>query len=122
MFIPAFLLQDECSFPQSELTEVGPSASSLIPFSEMDVDERPEDKREADKITAFITDDCKCPLNCSSLFSRRHYETIRSQCAELSHDMLDMLIMGQLMALTPRIPSSDINITSYMHMGQKVNA
>ena len=52
MFIPAFLLQDECSFPQSELTEVGPSASSLPPFSEMDVDERPEDKREADKITA----------------------------------------------------------------------
>ena len=77
---------------------------------------RPEDIKEDEAITSFMAHGCGCPLSCSDKFLRHHYELIRNQCAELTHEMLDMVIMGQLMALTPL----NTNTTKYMHQGEKV--
>ena len=32
------------------------------------------------------------------MFSKGHYQELRWQCAELTHDELDMVLMGQIMA------------------------
>ena len=79
--------------------------------SGIELELRQKDIREDETITEFVEEGCGCPLNCSSTFSRNYYELTRGQCAELSHETLDIVIIGQLMALTPAIPSSDINIT-----------
>ena len=113
---------DEENLP--DLSELNASDQFFCNVSSDDIEPeaRPEDQREADTIDRFMAEGCKCPLNCSLKFSRPHYELTRSQCAELTHETLDMVIMGQLMALTPVVPSSDINITHYMHQGEKVRA
>ncbi len=100
----------------------------------MPFDLRPVDEMEGEKIRRFISEGCGCHINndhnCSSLFSLSHYRSNRDICAELEHDSLDLVIMGQLMALTF---NTDIIIdknnqshdrqrlsTQYMHLGQKV--
>ena len=95
---------------------------------------RPVDEQEEDKIKRFVEIGCGCQsnseLNCSSLFSLSHYREIRNSCAELDHDSLDLVVMGQLMALTTNSTTvTDKNdqaqerqrqSTVYMHLGQKV--
>ena len=55
------------------------------------------------KLTSFLQQGCGCKRNrgqpCFTAFSRQHYETSRMQCAELSRDELDLVILGQLAAL-----------------------
>ncbi len=77
---------------------------------------RKEDEREYEVITHFLTSGCKCPTNCSSKFSRQHYERLRCQCAELNHEVLDMVIMGQLMAFS----RPEHKVYHYLHIGEKV--
>ena len=75
----------------------------------------PEQTRheEADTITKFL--DTECQRKCCKRFPRHHYELIHSQCAELTREMLDMVVIGQVMALTTQLGS-----TIYMHQGEKV--
>ena len=77
---------------------------------------RPEDIKEVEAITSFMAYGCGCPLSCSDKFLWHLYELIRNQCAELTHKMPDMVIMGQLTALTP----VNTHTTKYMHQGEKV--
>ena len=55
------------------------------------------------KLTSFLNKGCGCKRNrgqpCFAAFSREQYETSRMQCAELSRDELDLVILGQLAAL-----------------------
>ena len=81
-------------------------------------DQRPEDKKESETVEYFYQQGCGCPEKCSSKFSLTHYTTLRSQCAELDHNALDMVIMGQLMALTKTYLEK--HQTTYMHLGEKV--
>ena len=80
-------------------------------------DERHEDAVEAATITKFLAEGCKCEHDCYTLFPRSHYEKNRNICAELPREMLDMLIVGKLEALTPL----DGKETLYMHRKKKVN-
>ncbi len=77
--------------------------------------ERHEDAIEAAKVSTFMNSGCDCHQSCYKLFTRSHYELIRNQCAELEHDTLDMVIMGQVMALTTKRMT-----TLYSHQGHKV--
>ena len=79
-------------------------------------DARPEDETESRKITEFLDTGCQCDLECYELFPRAHYELIRNQCSELSHEALNMVIMGQLMALTHGGSAQ----TLFMHQGRQV--
>ena len=107
-----------------------PQGRCDIPF-----DVRPADEREDERIRRFITKGCGCLINddrnCSLLFPFSHYRLNRDSCAELELDSLDLVIMGQLMALTV---NTDVILnknretqerqrtsTQYLHLGQKVN-
>ena len=80
-------------------------------------DQRQEDMDESRKITRFLTKGCKCRLGCYKYFPRSHYELIRNQCSELSREALDMVVMGQLLALTP---TGKERCRLLMHQGKQV--
>ena len=69
-------------------------------------------------ITQFLTAGCKCEMNCCKKFRQPYYEVQCNQCAELSHESLDIAIMAQLMAFGGR---DERKIANYMHLGEKVN-
>ena len=77
---------------------------------------RKEDDRENEAITQFQIVGCQCPNKCWQNYSRHYYESQRCQCAELSHELLDMAIMGQLMSFGRH----DARIKHYLHLGEKV--
>jgi len=90
--------------------------SNDIPLS---LEYRYEDESEARAITAFLEVGCQCESLCYDFFSRSHYELVRSQCSELTHESLDLVVMGQLMALTPGGGRSAQ--CTFMHKGRQVN-
>ena len=63
--------------------------------------------REKERIEAYVLCGCSCKYgsdesSCHSLFSATQYAEIRNECRELSRDELDLVIMGELRALTFR--------------------
>ena len=63
--------------------------------------------REKERIEAYVLCGCSCQYGvdespCHSLFSAIKYEEMRNECRELSQDKLDLVIMGELRALTFR--------------------
>ena len=103
---PSLANTQQCSGPQ-----IPPPSTGEVSF-----DLRHEDVEEARKISTFLADGCKCELNCFDYFSRAHYELVRSQCAELNHKTLDMVVMGQLMAFT----ADNSSHSQYMHKGREI--
>ena len=91
---------------------VSPSAKEIVTASllsgslsdaDVSVTMRPLDVEEEESVKTFADRGCKCTLGhnkspCCHLFSVDHYLSIRSSFAELSHDELDMMVMGQIMA------------------------
>ena len=66
---------------------------------------RPRDEEEEACIQDFVVRGCGCDVgpnrsHCSRLFPVEHYRSFRSTFAELSHDELDLVVMGQVMAHT----------------------
>ena len=63
--------------------------------------------REKESVEAFVLCGCSCQYGpdecpCHSLFSTTQYAEMRNECRELSRDELDLVIMGELRALTFR--------------------
>ena len=83
------------STPMSITEDTAIHSSSLSDTITCDL--RPQDEIEKKKIEAFCEQGCGCPENCSANYTLHHYKTLRSQCSELDHDTLDMVIMGQIM-------------------------
>ena len=69
----------------------------------VDIVSRPVDNEDT-KLSRFTQRGCGCTLlnngPCYSQFSLDHYRTMRNNCAELSWRQLNMVLSGQLMALT----------------------
>ena len=62
---------------------------------------------EEEKVASFVAGGCSCRLGpgnspCHKLFSASEYSEIRDECRELSREELDLVIMGELRALTVR--------------------
>ena len=86
----------------AEIVEAG------IAHGQLDVDSIPIDQRELDSaeehiIQRFVRDGCKCDLGpnrgpCSSSITVDHFHSVRCQMAEMTHDELDLVVMGQVMA------------------------
>jgi len=98
----------------------------------VDIVSRPIDDEEEEKLSRFTQRGCGCTIvnngPCSSQFSLGHYRTMRDNCAELSWTELNMVLSGQLMALTsdPELSHSHpanerkLSVTKYYHCGQRV--
>ena len=50
------------------------------------------------KLSEFLANGCGCAKKCYKFFDTEHYQDIRDQCAELSKDELDLVLLGQIMA------------------------
>ena len=63
---------------------------------------------EVGRIARFLAAGCSCKLAnggpCCKIFSPAQYRSQRDECRELTHDELDLVVMGELRALTQRDP------------------
>ena len=62
-------------------------------------EEREIDVKEKQKIETYLREGCGCAKQCSSQFDESFLVKMRSDCAELTHQELDLLVMGQLLAV-----------------------
>ena len=67
------------------------------------IDQRELDETEEQLIQKFVQGGCHCVFGanqspCSSTITADHYRSVRCQMAELTHDELDLVVMGQVMA------------------------
>ena len=57
---------------------------------------------QGNDLAKFLAKGCGCKKACGrpcyTLFPKEHYQEIRWQCAELTRNELDMVLMGQIMA------------------------
>ena len=75
-------------------------SNSVILTSVRDID-----KREEDILDWYSSQGCSCSLGqddspCFAQFSRDHYATMREDCAQLTREEKNILIMGQIMAMS----------------------
>ncbi len=91
-----------------------------------DVDVEPTclDIEEKELVKAFLGAGCGCQLweqrCCSLQFSVKHVEEVRSQCASLSRNELDMVLLGQIMAASNT--SNIVVATSGHQMTNRIKA
>ena len=67
------------------------------------IDQREVDDTEEQLIQQFVQDGCKCDLGlnkspCCTSITVEHIWSVRHQMLELTHDELDLVVMGQVMA------------------------
>ena len=59
------------------------------------------DREEEDKVANFLGTGCGCTLYfggpCNKAFSAEHLRSIRTQCQDLDHTSLDLVLLGQIM-------------------------
>ena len=78
---------------------------------------READDQEREAVEEFVRAGCGCRWNCSSKFDAEHFTEMRDQCYELTHDELDLFLMGQIMASTVK---KERNSSHFYHLGEKV--
>ena len=81
--------------------------SGAVELSSVVVESEESPDQEEARIDLFLSSGCSCqygPRNtpCHRLFSAAQYREMRDECRELTRDELDLVIMGQLRALTLR--------------------
>ena len=94
------------------------------------IDQRDLDVTEEQLIQEFIRDGCKCDLGpsrtpCSSSITADHLRAVRCQKADLTHDELDLVVMGQVMAgcfssQTFRKQERSRSFTIFHHNGARI--
>ena len=91
-----------------------------------------EQSAELSKCREFVMNTCGCTRSsgkpCSTLFTEEHYVDLRAQASFLTHEQLDLVILGSIMATvnkdelrptyTRHIPAKRQRmVTTYMHHG-----
>ena len=117
-------------------TGQGPSSASLGDHNtSVEFDSSLEDEEERQKIEEFIQRSCKCSSSpskspCNKLFDKDTIAEARRNCLQLTSSQLELLIMGQILALRTHkdtIPASYKGTaskfrphTSFMFQGIKI--
>ena len=86
----------------AEIVQAG-VAQGQLDVTTVPIDQRDLDVTEEQLIQEFVRDGCKCDLGssrtpCSSSITVDHLRAVRCQMADLTHDELDLVVMGQVMA------------------------
>ena len=125
---------------EEEPTRADPTAAEIVQAgvaqSQLDVTTVPIDQRDLDVteeqlIQEFVRDGCKCDLGpsrtpCSSSITVDHLRAVRCQMmADLTHDELDLVVMGQVMAgcfssATFRKQERSRSFTIFHHNGTRI--
>ena len=85
------------------------------------VELRALDEEELKDTSEYAVGGCNCKLApdggpCCRQFSPQQYQDMRSQCAQLSHNELDMVVMGQVFAMS----DSQLTRHSITHRKKKI--
>ena len=94
--------EDEEEPTAAEIVRDGVTQGQLDVVS-LSIDQRELDATEERLIQEFTRDGCKCDLGpnhspCCTSIKAEHFRSVRCQLAELTHDELDFVVMGQVMA------------------------
>ena len=65
--------------------------------AEKEEDTRAIDVKEKERVQAYMAEGCGYSKECSSRFDEAYLTKMRSDCAELTHEQLDLAVMGQLL-------------------------
>ena len=79
--------------------EPTPTGTSSGQTQVLQNEEREIDVKERQIIEEYFMEGCGCLRRCSSHIDESFLSKMRSNCAELTHDQLDLLVMGQLLAV-----------------------
>ena len=106
---PEFQEGDNHSPTAEDIVSASLASGALSEMCEIAVSHRSLDDQEEARVRAFVDRCCECDNGpaktpCSMLFPVEHYRSLRATFAELSHDELDLLVMGQVMAHTFQSP------------------
>ncbi len=114
----------------SELSADEIVQSRFSEFLPMHVDDSEEDAKEEMLIQKFVENGCGCNLGssknqCSYNITINHFREVRYNMAELTHDELDVVIMGQVMAgtfqeSTFRSETRQRGYTAFFHQGSRI--
>ena len=89
---------------ESECPSMHGEQRGTPPLHHEQTEHRSLDEEEEKKITEFINTGCGCTLNirshCSSVFSKKHYATMRADAFALTWNELNLAVMSEVMALT----------------------
>lgn len=88
-----------------EIVSASLSSGALLTVCDIDPTTTEREDEEEACIQDFAVQGCGCDVGpgrsqCSRLFPVEHYRSCRSTFAELRHDKLDLLVIGQVMAHT----------------------
>ena len=116
-----------------------PTAAEIVQAGvargQLDVASVPMDQRELDVteerlIQEFVRDGCKCDLGpnrspCSTSITVDHFRSLRCQMADPTHEELDLVVMGQVMAgcfsaETFRKQERSRSFTIFYHNGTRI--
>ena len=115
----------------AEIVQAG-VATGQIETSSVPIDKRNLDEAEEQLIWQFAQDGCKCDLGpnkrpCCTTISVEHFRSVRCQMLELTHDELDLVVMGQVMAgcfsgetSLHRGQQRGKSYTTFTHQGQRI--
>ena len=113
----------------AEIVQAG-VAQGQLDVTTVPIDQRDLDVTEEQLIQEFVRDGCKCDLGpsrtpCSSSITVDHLRAVRCQMADLTHDELDLVVMGQVMAgcfssATFRKEERSRSFTIFHHNGARI--
>lgn len=105
--------EPEDSSPQTaeEIVSASLLSGSLTDICDVSVTVRSIDSEEEELVKVFADHGCKCEFGphkspCCKSFSADHYLSVRGAFMEMTHDELDLIIMGQITAHCFQSPSA----------------
>ena len=103
--------EDDNDIENEELVMIAWRTASTL-STDTDIDPTVADVNESELVSDFMAKGYGCHSQCLSMLSEEHVTDVRSHCASLTHDELDLVILGQLMALSN---CSDVVSTTSRH-------
>ena len=97
---PVLSEDDPSDTVEDDKTQVQEALQNLTSIHGIEVELRPCDKNEEEVVAQFVATGCSCVKRCSSQFSKEYIKSVRAHCFDLSHNELDMVLLGQLIATT----------------------
>ena len=95
--------EEETPQTADDIVSTSLASGALSGVCEVTAVMREMDEKENDLVKDFASRSCGCDFGpkktpCSMLFPVEHYQSLRATFAEMSHDELDLFVMGQIMA------------------------
>lgn len=127
--------------PDEEEDSVPPNVDEIVDNSlangviadvcDVSITVRPMDSEEERLIHEFVEHGCACDFGhhqspCCRQFSEDHYLSLKCAFSEMTHDEMDLFVMGQIMANCHQPPQSELtdkkekHVMRFFHDGKRI--